>query len=339
LARILLDTGAGPLYVSKSFVANCCLLISRSSELFRVTGAFGDRISNDRLATVGFNLAGLDFAVVCRLALLLSYDIILGCDWISASVFSTEWDSNTWRLKDPYSQVVDFHLSALSACAIMLHDLQAMTDEDEILLPRTIHRHEFYKCARESFLCLMESEGVAGPRDELPVGLTTEFGPDAVLRSSLQSLVACFGEVFGPIAVVSNKPRTIKHLVNTGDASAVHQPVRQLLPALLGTLKERLAGLQDAGFIRPSTSAWSSPIVMVKNPNSGKVQLCVDYRKVNALTKRDRHPLPIIQECFNALRGAKFFSKIDLQQGFHQMKIAKANVPKTAFGTKYGHFE
>ncbi|PLW51046.1 hypothetical protein PCASD_02397 [Puccinia coronata f. sp. avenae] len=70
-----------------------------------------------------------------------------------------------------------------------------------------------------------------------------------------------------------------------------------------------------------------------------KVRLCVDYQKVNSLTKKDRHPLPIIQECFDALRGARFFSKIDLQQGFHQMKIAKGDVPKTAFGTKYGHFE
>ena len=57
------------------------------------------------------------------------------------------------------------------------------------------------------------------------------------------------------------------------------------------------------------------------------------------VAKKDRHPLPIIQECFDALRGAKFFSKIDLQQGFHQMKIAELDIPKTAFGTKYGHFE
>ena len=60
---------------------------------------------------------------------------------------------------------------------------------------------------------------------------------------------------------------------------------------------------------------------------------------MNAITKKDRHPLPLIQEFFDALRGARFFSKIDLQQGFRQMKIADSDVPKTAFGTKYGHFE
>lgn len=144
--------------------------------------------------------------------------------------------------------------------------------------------------------------------------------------------MARFAEVFGPIAKVLDKPRTIEHLVNTGDAAPVHQPVRQLSPALLGTLKDWLAGLEAAGFIRPSVSAWSSPIVMVKHPLSGKVRLCVDYRKVNALTKKDRHPLPIIQECFDALRGVCFFSKIDLQQGFYQVKIADSDVPKTVAG-------
>jgi hypothetical protein len=99
----------------------------------------------------------------------------------------------------------------------------------------------------------MESEGVAGPRDELPIGLPMEFGQDTALKNLLQSLVACFGEAFGPITAVSNKPRTIEHLVNTGDAAAVHQPVRQLSLALLGTLKECLAGLQEAGFIRCKT--------------------------------------------------------------------------------------
>lgn len=98
LARVLLDTGAGSSYVSNSFVSNLGLLISRSPESFKVTGAFGDRISDDRLATVRFNLAGVDFAVVCRVAPLSSYDVILGRDWIASNVVSTDWDTNTWHL-------------------------------------------------------------------------------------------------------------------------------------------------------------------------------------------------------------------------------------------------
>jgi hypothetical protein len=65
----------------------------------------------------------------------------------------------------------------------------------------------------------------------------------------------------------------------------------------------------------------------------------VDYRALNEVTKKARHPIPLIQECFDLLKNSCFFSKIDLQQGFHQMKIADADVPQTAFGKKYGHFE
>jgi hypothetical protein len=107
---------------------------------------------------------------------------------------------------------------------------------------------------------------------------------------------------------------------------------------LLGELKDRLAKLQQNGFIQPSVSSWSLPILFAKN-SSGSLRFCVDYPALNSVTKKDRHPLPLIQECFDALLGAKFFTKIDLQQGFHQMRISAGDVPKTAFGSKYGHFE
>jgi hypothetical protein len=307
LARVLLDTGSGSSYVSSSFVADHALLIFCSPDSFKVTGAFGNRILDDRLVKVCFCLAGISFTVVCQLAPLASYDVILGRDWISLSVSSTDWASNTWNLRNGDGKVVPFTLYSLSLGALQTHELVALSDEDEVLLPRSIRRHKFYEGARESFLCLMESEGVAGPCDKVPAGLPTSFGSPGQLQHELRGLITSFATVFGPISSMPTRERTIKHLINTGDAKPVHLPVRQLSPALLSTLKERLAGLQEAGFIQPSTSAWSSPIVMVKHPTSGKVRLCVDYQKVNSLTKKDRHPLPIIQECFEALRGARFF--------------------------------
>jgi hypothetical protein len=325
--------------VSQSFVRNQNLLIFFSKSPFSVSGAFGDKVKGNKLAKVAFSFSGIEFSVVCRVAPLSSFDLILGRDWISSSVASTDWHTNTWFLRGTGGKAIPFCLNASSLCSMVTYELAVMTDDDEVLLPRHIRRHEFYEGARESFLCLMESEGVQGPRNELPVGLPTVFGSDVGLRQPLEKLVTKYQDVFSQISSVSSKKRTIEHLIHTENASPVHRPVRQLSPALLGTLKERLEGLQEARFIRPSTSAWSSPIVMVKNPNSGKVRLCVDYRKVNALTKKDRHPLPLIQECFDSLRDARFFSKIDLQQGFHQMRIADGDVPKTAFGTKYGHFE
>jgi hypothetical protein len=142
-----------------------------------------------------------------------------------------------------------------------------------------------------------------------------------------------YANLFEELTHASDRERVIKHLVDTGNAQPVHQPVCQMSPALLGELKTRLDKLQQAGFIWPSTSAWSLPILFAKNPNSGKLRLCVDYRALNAVT------ILLIQECFDLLKNTLFSSKIDLQQGFHQMRIAKQDVPPTAFGTKYGHYE
>jgi hypothetical protein len=180
---------------------------------------------------------------------------------------------------------------------------------------------------------------VLGPQQTPVVSLPCSFKKHEPFGSQLKALINQHTTLFDPIESVSRKQRTVEHLIHTGDAKPVHQNVCQLSPTLLAELKEQLRKLQTSGLIRPSTSSWSSPILFAKNAN-GLLCFCVDYvRALNSVTKKDRHPLPLIQECFDSLWEARFFSKIDLQQGFHQMRIADNNVPKTAFGTKYGHFK
>jgi hypothetical protein len=88
----------------------------------------------------------------------------------------------------------------------------------------------------------------------------------------------------------------------------------------------------DKGFIRPSSSPWGYPVFFVKKKD-GSLRLCVDYRPLNAVTIKNKYPLPRIDVLFEQLAGAKVFSKIDLRSGYHEIKIRPCDIPKTAFST------
>jgi hypothetical protein len=112
----------------------------------------------------------------------------------------------------------------------------------------------------------------------------------------------------------------------------------QMPPAELAELKKQLQELLDKGFIRPSTSPWGCPALFVKKKYES-LRLCIDYRPLNAVTIKNKYPLPCIDVLFDQLVGAKVFSKIDLCSGYHQIKIRASDIPKMAFSTRYGLYE
>ena len=112
----------------------------------------------------------------------------------------------------------------------------------------------------------------------------------------------------------------------------------RMAPLELKELKLQLQELLDKGFIRPSVSPWGAPVLFVKKKD-GTLRLCVDYRQLNKLTVKNKYLLPRIDDLFDQLKGASIFSKIDLRSGYHQLKIKDADVHKTTFRTRYGHYE
>nr|KAJ0221761.1 hypothetical protein LSAT_V11C200066770 [Lactuca sativa] len=106
-------------------------------------------------------------------------------------------------------------------------------------------------------------------------------------------------------------------------------------------MKELMAQLQhflDKGFIQPSTSPWGAPVLFVKK-KYGTMQMCIDYRELNKVTIKNRHLLPRIDDLFDQLQGASYFSKIDLRSGYHQLKVKEEDVSRKAFRTRYCHYE
>nr|GFB61798.1 putative reverse transcriptase domain-containing protein [Tanacetum cinerariifolium] len=103
-------------------------------------------------------------------------------------------------------------------------------------------------------------------------------------------------------------------------------------------LANQLKELLDKGFIRPSSSPWGEPVLFVKKKD-GSFHMCIDYRELNKLTIKNRYPLPRIDDLFDQLQGSQYFLKIDLRSGYHQLRVREEDIPKTAFRTRYGHFE
>ncbi|KAJ9545159.1 hypothetical protein OSB04_024866 [Centaurea solstitialis] len=122
-----------------------------------------------------------------------------------------------------------------------------------------------------------------------------------------------------------------------GAAPVAKAPYR-LAPPEMQELSNQLEELLGKGFIRPSSSPWGAPILFVKKKD-GSMRMCIDYRELNKLTVKNRYPLPRIDDLFDQLQGAAWFSKIDLRSGYHQVKVREEDVQKTAFRTRYGHFE
>ena len=133
--------------------------------------------------------------------------------------------------------------------------------------------------------------------------------------------------------------RAIDHKIElTPGSSPPNRPIYSMSQDELAELKRHLIALLSRAHIRPSTSPYGAPILFVRKKD-GSLRLCVDYRGLNNITVKNRYPLPRVDELLDRLHGATVFSKIDLRHGYHQIRIDPEDIPKTAFRTRYGHFE
>ena len=157
-------------------------------------------------------------------------------------------------------------------------------------------------------------------------------------QQAIKGLLVDYADVFSTGPDDLGRTNIWYHSINTGDAKPVKQPPRRTPAAFAGEDLKAIQKLQRQGVIRPSTSPYASPIVLVRKKD-GTSRLTTDYRLLNKQVIPDAFPIPRTEDCLDAVAGSTLFSTMDITAAYHQIPMREEDIPKTAFTTKYGLFE
>ena len=235
---------------------------------------------------------------------------------------------------DPHSRLVrvanlsdeDVLLPARTPVAV----LQAIDSVDSTDIQFTVGVSELV-VSRETVCCSADS----APADHVPC---PDFDGTSSQRKRLQELLTKHAAGFIKDKQDLGYTEAVHHRLRTTDSIPVAQPYRRIPPHQLQEVQEHIKGLLAQNVIVESHSPYAAPVVIVRKKDGG-IRLCVDYRRLSAKTIGDAYPLPRIQESFDALVGAQFFSTLDLASGYHQIAMHPDDQHKTAFVTPMGLFE
>ena len=122
------------------------------------------------------------------------------------------------------------------------------------------------------------------------------------------------------------------------DTNPISIPPYRMAPTELKELKAQLKDLLRKGFIRPSISSGGDSVLVVKKKD-GSLRMCIDYHQLNKVTTKNKNPLPQIDDLFDQLQEARYFYKIELRSGYHQLCVRGEDIPKMTFRTRYGQYE
>jgi len=162
-------------------------------------------------------------------------------------------------------------------------------------------------------------------------------GKPSEIPDCYKDLAQVFSET-EPTKLPPHRGHLDHHIHLEEGAKPVYGPIYNLSELELKVLKSYLAEKMKMGFIRPSTSPFGSPVLFDKKPN-GSLRLCVDYRALNRVTIKNRYPLPLMTEIMDRIKGATEFTRLDVRDAFNRLRVAEGDEAKTAFRTRYGHYE
>ena len=161
---------------------------------------------------------------------------------------------------------------------------------------------------------------------------------DAEQKGKLKSLLNDYRSIFSKEPGDLGRTSLVKHHIDTGNNNPVRQGVRRVPIHKQHEIKEHLDSMLNEGIIQPSCSPWAAPVILVPKKD-GSTRFCIDYRRINAITKKDAYPLPRIDQTLDALATAKLYSSLDLTSGYWQIELDSESREKSAFTTNWGLYE
>ena len=187
------------------------------------------------------------------------------------------------------------------------------------------------------------AESSLGSKPAVPEHLTSLLensskGLSTPETQALASLLSEFRDVFAESDSDLGCFPDLKHTIDTGDAAPIKERMRRTPLGFEHEEDKHLDNMLRNHIIRPSNSPWSAAPVLIRK-RDGSVRWCLDYRRLNDVTRKDLFPLPLIEECIDTLAGSVFFSTLDMASGYWQVEVEERDKPKTAFITKRGLFE
>ena len=157
-------------------------------------------------------------------------------------------------------------------------------------------------------------------------------------REVFYNLLLSHADVMASSTADLGRTGRLRHHINTGSSPPIRQNLRRVSPRLREEVQELLKQMLERGVIEPSSSPWASPVVLVQKKD-GSTRFCIDYRKLNQVTRKDAYPLPRIDMTLDMLHGSRWFTTLDLLSGYWQVEVAEEDKEKTAFCTTEGLFQ
>ncbi|GJW55896.1 putative reverse transcriptase domain-containing protein [Tanacetum coccineum] len=313
-ASILFDTGADRSFVSTQFSTLINIAPTTLDHGYNVELADGRIIwVNTVLLGCTLNFLNHPFHVDLMPVEMGTYDVIIGMDWLTK--YQAVIDCAKKIVRIPFgSEILIFHGDGSRNKRGTRLNIISCTKAQKYLLQGC---HVFL------------------------AHITIKETGDKSKKKQLQDvpIVKNFPEVFPEDLPGLPHTRQVEfHIDLVPGAAPVARAPYRLAPSEMKELADQLQELSDKGFIRPSSSPWGAPVLFVKKKD-GSLRMCIDYRELNKLTVKNRYPLPRIDDLFDQLQGSSVYSKIDLRSGYHQLKVREEDISKTAFRTRYGHYE